>query len=902
MSEPGVSRRGRSRTVRFVVRRFCVLALVVCVLLASGCSSSGVDSTLAAEDATPQVATRPEASPSPASELAPPSPAPQAATTPEAATTPTANPTAVETAAPTPDPTPTSEAIPGPAGPSARSVVLQEANPRVTAVIYPRPDYEGNPWSQWGQGVVLEDGRVFSAIGDHHGRGGNSFVYVFDPRTETITQVADVAGALGHPADSWGFGKIHGQMIAADSGDIYFATYWGSRRGLAFDDAYQGDVLLRLDTTDYSLTSLGQPVSQHGVPSLASDGRYLFGEAMDPLAEGKSGGLFVFDTSTDELVTWLPDERHAQFRNVIVREGDALVAAQDGSLLRYQPGATAMEASTIDLGDQLRASTRPDAHGTVYAVTNKEHALVAISPDGGVRRLGTAADYATSLALRPDDSAFLYVPGARGDAPAFGTPVISVDTETGEQTTVVELDALARQKLGLVLGGSYNVTVDRDRGVAHIGFNAGTSVDEPWGEVVHVSVELPGATSATATATAPNEALTLVEQTEALGLIEPLTGMHGHAVAVADVNGDGWQDLFVGTFADRKPEAYATRGADGPSPDRLMLGGPNGFAIDPTFPGQLARTSGATFADLDNDGDPDLIVSRNVRKGSFGSEILRNDNGRFTSVRVLDDERGGRAVDTLDYDGDGLLDIFLVEDKWVGGSSALFQNRGGFDFVDRTGQAGLPNDVYGLGLGVADLDGNGADDLVVGGSNRIFLGDGVGGFRESVATDLTWQTYGPEDDVDHVAIGDVDADGRPDIVIGHHFNSTIDFDEEVPVRLYRNAGVDDNGNLLLDDVTDLAGLIPLPTKAPKVLLADLNADGWLDVITTASAASGAQPAIFFHAGLVDGQPRFTAPVGLGSDQYWIDAALIDANGDGTDDLFLIEWEPALPSLLFVQPE
>ena len=35
----------------------------------------------------------------------------------------------------------------------------------------------GEPWSQWGQGVVLDDGRFISAVGDHRGRDGNAYVY-----------------------------------------------------------------------------------------------------------------------------------------------------------------------------------------------------------------------------------------------------------------------------------------------------------------------------------------------------------------------------------------------------------------------------------------------------------------------------------------------------------------------------------------------------------------------------------------------------------------------------------------------------------------------------------------------------------------------------------------------------
>jgi hypothetical protein len=90
-----------------------------------------------------------------------------------------------------------------------------------------------------------------------------------------------------------------------------------------------------------------------------------------------------------------------------------------------------------------------------------------------------------------DESSFLYVPGAHGSSFEQGTPLIAVDTTSGEQTTVVELYQMALDQFGLVLGGTYSITVDPERGHAHIGFNAGTDQEDPWGEIVFVVVELP---------------------------------------------------------------------------------------------------------------------------------------------------------------------------------------------------------------------------------------------------------------------------------------------------------------------------------------------------------------------------------------------------------------------------
>ena len=402
---------------------------------------------------------------------------------------------------------------------------------------------------------------------------------------------------------------------------------------------------------------------------------------------------------------------------------------------------------------------------------------------------------------------------------------------------------------------------------------------------------------------APGGAGELVDATEEFGIDGALVGIRGHAVAVADVDGDGWQDLFVGTFADRPVETYEERGADGPAPDRLLLGSPTGFTVDESFEGRLGRTAGAAFADLDLDGDPDLIVSRNPRdeeRSAAPSEIYRNDGGTLTPVGVLDDQPGGRAVGIVDFDGDGLDDIVLVKDRWSGPGTTLYRNDGDLEFTDVTSDLGFPADVFGLGVGIGDLDGDGIDDLVVGGSNRWFLGDGTG-FTEGQTSPLPWELSGNEDDPAHVILADTNDDGALDVFIGQHFNSTVDDDRPEPVRLYLNEGGAPGAPTFVD-VTDEVGLPSLATKSPKILLLDLDGSSLPDLITSASyptGGDGRQPVVASGGDVVDGLPTFTSDDPEADAHYWIDGVVFDANGDGRSDVFLVEWEPALSARLFL---
>ena len=384
-------------------------------------------------------------------------------------------------------------------GPAEELVTLSDGGdgPRVRAAVYPRPDYEGNPWSQWGQGVVLDDGRFLSAIGDHQGRDGNSYLYVYDPAEQRLVRIGDVASLAGHDEGDWGYGKVHAPMVAGPCGEVYVASYWGTRTDLEFGGSYQGDVLLRLDPERRTSESLGTVLDEHGVPSMAGwpAGGLLYAEAADPERfDPQRGAFVVIDMATGEQVFATDDEEdHRGFRAMAVdAEGRVMFSRAGGQLARWDPATGELRDLDTELpGEFLRAATPPAPDGTVYVVTQEPDVLLALEPDGSLRELGEMAGYTASVALSPDGDRLWYVPGAHGDAAEQGTPLIEVDTATGDQRVVVELDPLARDGLGLSLGGTYNVVPGPGGDVLYLGMNAAEpDADDTFGEVVLVVVEL----------------------------------------------------------------------------------------------------------------------------------------------------------------------------------------------------------------------------------------------------------------------------------------------------------------------------------------------------------------------------------------------------------------------------
>jgi DNA-binding beta-propeller fold protein YncE len=369
----------------------------------------------------------------------------------------------------------------------------------VQGAVYPRPDYAGDPWTMWGQGITTADGRFISAIGDHLGPDGNSYVYEYDPSTGTLATVGDLLSYVEHEPGSWGYGKVHGQMVGGPCGEVYFASYWGTNRDLQYGGSYTGDYLFRLDPNQRTISTLGVPVVEHGIPSLAGAPELglVYGEAIDPIAEAQNldaGPFFVYDTVTNEVVFEGDPSQHAGFRNVLVDgEGRAYYSIGGAELAVYDPASNSVATHPHRMpGDWLRASTAPAPDGRVFAVTRDPDAFFVLNPDGSIEPLGTPAEYTATMALAPDGGSFYFMPDAHGDAWQFGGALTRVDTSSGEQEVIAEINPLVEEGLGLILGGTFGMAVSPDGGTLYIGANAGPlGADDGFGEVVLLVVDLP---------------------------------------------------------------------------------------------------------------------------------------------------------------------------------------------------------------------------------------------------------------------------------------------------------------------------------------------------------------------------------------------------------------------------
>ena len=411
--------------------------------------------------------------------------------------------------------------------------------------------------------------------------------------------------------------------------------------------------------------------------------------------------------------------------------------------------------------------------------------------------------------------------------------------------------------------------------------------------------------------------MSFVESGGAWGLTEPLKGIMAHAAACADIDNDGDPDLYVGNFCDRPPEAYL--GRKGPVPNILLINEGGRFAE--SYQSQLrfeARTSGAVFVDLDNDGDLDLYVSNNSKSRGLRvpNKLFENVAGQFREISGDNDAcvmMGGRSIGVLDYDGDGLLDLLVAEDKWTGRRTRLLRNRGRFHFDDVSRKVGLPADLPGLGVITPDLNEDGRPDIFVAQSNRLFLSRSDATYSPFDSAVFQYEPINREASPCGVAFGDLNVDGLMDIVI-------VDHSQPARQHLYLNMGLRD-GEPQFKEITAEAGLEYLfPSWTPEKLhlkhghveIADFDNDGLPDILVAATYrdANASRPFICRNVSRMPADqeltgvniPKFHVPPVDKADAYFAVGPVGDYDGDGGLDIFLANWFPQKRSRLYLNRE
>lgn len=278
----------------------------------------------------------------------------------------------------------------------------------------------------------------------------------------------------------------------------------------------------------------------------------------------------------------------------------------------------------------------------------------------------------------------------------------------------------------------------------------------------------------------------------------------------------------------------------------------------------------------------------------------------------------GSGVGLIDFDGDGDLDIILVQGGLVDQSqqddlvfplpkeyrpgTRLYRNElipeGELRFIDVTEKAGLQDAGYGMGVAIGDYDNNGFPDFYLTnlGSNVLYRNNGDGTFtdvtEDAGVDDQRWSTS--------AAFFDYDKDGDLDLFIANYVDFTVPGNRRclssageldycmpaiyrpVPDRLFRN-----DGNGRFTDVTSEAGIAPHFGPGLGVSCDDFNGDGWIDIYVANDGAANLLwlnrgDGTFEETGLISG----TAFSGDGLPEAGMGLATGDYDGDGDPDILV----------------
>jgi hypothetical protein len=366
-------------------------------------------------------------------------------------------------------------------------------------------------------------------------------------------------------------------------------------------------------------------------------------------------------------------------------------------------------------------------------------------------------------------------------------------------------------------------------------------------------------------------------------------GQNADAIAVGDVNGDGNPDLLVADQCGNAEDPDTCLGTVG-----VLLGNGDGTFQDAvTYSAGGFGATSVAVGDVNGDGKLDLmVVVLCPGSGSCASSLvgvlLGNGDGTFRpAVTYGSGGQDGGSVVIGDVNGDGKPDLLVANLCAIGdgscangGAAGVLLGKG--DGTFRMATAYASGGLNANAVAVADVNGDGNLDLLMSnycvssencnGAVGVLAGNGDGTFQAVLI-------YGPGgQNADAVAVGDVNGDGNPDLLIATQCAS------------YSNCETGGVGVLLGRGDGSFQTVVSYGTggyDARSVALRDVNGDGKLDLVVANTCIANGTCTGSVGVLLGNGDGTFQAAVPYASGGFYATSvAIADVNGDGKPDLLV----------------
>ncbi len=679
-----------------------------------------------------------------------------------------------------------------------------------------KADFDGTNLGSSPRGGLVYVPAVGKFFGMTEGGGTSSsgVIYEYIPGASSITKRADLTTNTGFDPN--------GNLALAPNGKLYGMTYLGgtANQGTLFE--FDPSTYTFAKKADLDMATTGS--YPRGSLVLASNGKFY---GLMQVSASNFGSLIEYDYTGTGTLTKKQDLNgpNAPIGALVNGSGGKLYGVSwfggqlnAGNLFEYIPSSNALTIIQAFNGDN---GAFPGLGAIAQA--NFPPTINSFSPTSGT--------FGTSVNI----SGTNFDPSPSGNVVYFGSTRATVLTATNTQLTVVAPPGASFQPISVTSNGltgystsPFRLTYASDGTMTTSSFGTNIDLMGGGGPVSAIVKDINGDSKPDLlVANNSGNSVYLYQNTALAGSIATSTlssagyanVSHPLGMAVDDIDGDGLPDLAV--VVNQNNTVALFRNTSTPTAAAL-----NAFAS--SRPEYTVGTSpyGVAIGDIDLDGKPDLVVANN---GSATVSVLRNTSTKgvpFNSfslaakVDLVLSAAGSTGVLLSDIDKDGKPDIIVTNSN----SFTIFRNastRGSIttsSFLAKQ-DVSLSGGMTINNLVAGDLDGDDLPDIALsttGNVVSVFRNKGISGGLLQLDTRLDLNS--PTNPV--VGLGDVNGDGKEDLVITDRGNSKV--------IVLKNTAV--SGSLTASSFTAAVTLSTGPGPS-AIVIGDLDGDARQDILT-----------------------------------------------------------------------